>query len=388
MAVLDIIEYFDETGEEMVRRIPEQGSAETKYGSQLVVRENQQAVFFRDGKALDVMGPGRHTLSTQNIPLLTKLLTRLTGFGPDSPFRVEVIFVNMKVFTNLRWGTREPVAFRDAELGLVRLRAFGNYTMRVVEPQLFVNTLVGTQGKYSTSEIDSYLRDVVVARLNDLLGEQLKTIFDLPALYDELGVALKSRVADDFTKYGLEMIDFFVQSITPPEEVQKMIDERSGMGAVGDLGKFTQFQAAKSMRDAARGGGEGGEGSAASAGMGMGVGAGLGFMMPGIMGQSMKQAGQQAGQAAGQGAAGQQGQAQACPSCQAQVQPGFKFCPNCGGQMPQASACPDCGNEVQAGFKFCPNCGRNLEAKPTCPKCNNEIEPGAKFCPHCGNKME
>jgi len=386
MAVLDIIEYFDETGEEMVHRIPEQGSAETKYGSQLVVRENQQAVFFRDGKAMDVLGPGRHTLSTQNIPLLTGLLTRIAGFGPDSPFRVEVIFVNMKVYTNLKWGTREPVAFRDSELGLVRLRAFGNYTMRVVEPQLFVNTLVGTQGKYSTTEIDTYLRDVIVARLNDLLGEQLETIFDLPALYDEMGVALKSRAADDFSKYGLEMIDFFVQSITPPEEVQKMIDERSGMGAVGDLGKFTQFQAAKSMREAAQGG-EGGEGSAASAGMGMGVGAGLGLMMPGIMGQSMQQAGQQAAGGGGQ-AGGRQAQTQACPSCQAQVPADSKFCPNCGGKMLQTTACPQCGNEVQAGFKFCPNCGQNLEAKPACPKCNNEVEPGAKFCPHCGNKLE
>jgi len=383
MAMLDVIEFFDETGEEIVHRVPEYGSADTKYGSQLVVRENQAAVFFRDGKAMDVLGAGRHTLSTLNIPVLTDSLKKVLKFGDKDPFPVEVLFINMKVFTNMKWGTREPVAFRDSELGLVRLRAFGNFTMKVAEPLKLVNTLVGTMGRYTTADVEGYLKDIIVARLNDLLGEQLKSIFDLPAMFDELGVAVRMRLKDDFDKYGLELIDFFVQSVTPPEEVQKMIDERAGMGAVGDLGKFMQFQAARSMREAAEGGGGGGEGGgAAAAGMGMGVGAGLGMMMPGMIGAAM-QGGQQGGQAAGQ-----QPQGVPCPGCNNPVPAGAKFCPGCGQKMETAKACPSCGNENPPQAKFCVNCGASMAASAKCPKCEADVDAGAKFCGSCGEKME
>ncbi len=379
MAFLDIIEWFDDSGEEMAHRIPEGGSAETRYGSQLVVRENQAAVFFRDGKGQDVLGPGRHTLSTQNIPLLTGVLSRVAGFGERSPFRVEAVFVNQKIFTKLKWGTKEPVAFRDKELGMVRLRAFGNFTARVKEPSLFVNNMVGTMGRYTTDDAEGYLRDVIVARLNDLLGEQLDTFFNLPAIYDELGVALKTRVSDDFAKYGLDLIDFFVQAITPPEEVQKMIDERSGMGAVGDMNKFMQFEAAKSMREAASGGGTGGGGAAAT-GMGAGVGAGLGLMMPGMMYQAMSGAAQGQGQ-------GQPQAVKACPKCQAQVPAAARFCPSCGEQMIALKKCPGCGKDVDASARFCPECGASLASASACPNCKAELQPGAKFCGNCGTKI-
>ncbi len=386
MAVLDIIEWFDQTGTEIVHRVPEHGSAETKYGSQLIVRENQAAVFFRDGKGLDVLGPGRHTLSTQNIPLLTKMITRTLGFGKDSPFRVEIYFVNLKVFTNMKWGTKEPVAFRDSELGLVRLRAFGNFTMRVTQPLLFVNTLVGTQGMFSTDSIEGYLRDVMVSRLNDLLGEQLDTIFNLPQNYDELGVAVKMRLADDYLKYGMELIDFFVQSITPPEEVQKMIDERSSMQAVGDLGKFMQFKAAKAMGDAARGGGEGGEGGAggaASAGMGMGVGAGMGMMMPGMMFQAMqgKTNQQQIQEIQAKGVLN-------CTACSTEIPADSRFCPKCGEQLVVVKKCPGCGHNLEAEANFCSECGQNLKDKHHCPKCDTELPPGTHFCTSCGEKVD
>ncbi|HDH96331.1 MAG TPA: SPFH domain-containing protein, partial [Proteobacteria bacterium] len=254
MVFLEIIEWTDPSPDEIVHRIPEHGSADIKMGAQLIVRENQAAVFFRDGKGLDAFGPGRHTLSTANLPIITRALS--LPFGFDSPFRCEVYFVNMRVFTDLKWGTKEPVAFRDSELGLVRLRAFGNYTMRVANPLLFINTLVGTRGIYRTDEINDYLRDVIVARLNDLLGENLDTIFNLPQNYDEIAAAMKSRLYEDFAKYGIELIDYFIQSITPPPEVQKVIDERSAMGAVGDMKSYMQFKAARAMGDAAKGAGE------------------------------------------------------------------------------------------------------------------------------------
>lgn len=381
-AVLDVIEFFDETGEEIVHRAPEGGSGESKYGSQLIVRENQSAVFFRDGKAMDVLGAGRHTLSTMNVPVLTDALKKVAGFGTQKPFPVEVLFVNRKVFTNCKWGTKEPVAFRDSELGLVRVRAFGNYTMKVSEPLKFVNTLVGTMGRYATADVEGYLRDVIISRLNDLLGEQLKSIFDLPAMFDELGVAIKMRLSDDFDKYGLELIDFFVQSVTPPEEVQKMIDERAGMGAVGDLNKFMQYQAARSMRTAAEGG-KGGEGGAAAAGIGMGVGAGLGMMMPGMINQAMHgQPGMGAAPAAAAVASGTP-----CPGCKTPVPAGAKFCPGCGQKIETAKPCPKCGQEAPVGSKFCPHCGQSLLAAAKCPKCQTDLEPGAKFCPNCGEKL-
>ncbi len=175
---LENLEWFDETGQELLHRLPEHGSAEIKYGAQLTVRESQAAVFFYKGKAVGAFGPGRHTLKTANIPVLTKIAS--LPWAMKSPLRAEVYFINLKTFTNLKWGTRDPVAFKDTELGLVRLRAFGVFNMRIVQPVLFINSLAGTQGIYSTEEISQYLNQVVVSRFNDYIGEQISTIFDLP----------------------------------------------------------------------------------------------------------------------------------------------------------------------------------------------------------------
>jgi membrane protease subunit (stomatin/prohibitin family) len=354
MMALEVIEHHDPTGEEIVYRFPQEGSAEIKMGAQLVVHEVQEAVMYRDGKALDVFAPGRHTLTTQNIPMLTRVLA--IPFGGTSPFRVAVVYVNKRTFLDQKWGTREPVVFRDSELGMVRLRAFGVYAYRIADSQLFVNTVVGSQGLFETDRLKDFYRDVIVSRLNDLMGETLKTIFDLPRYYDELGAAAKARLTEDFAKYGVDLTDFYINSITPPDEVQQKIDERSAMGAVGDMNTYMQFKAAQAIQDAAKGGGEGG-GSEAGAGMGLGLGAGFGAMMPGMIAQSMQQAQQAQSQGGGAPAAAAGG---FCSNCGKGIPKGAKFCPSCGTQQ-AAAGCSGCGQPVPEGASFCPNCGTKQE---------------------------
>ena len=253
-----------------------------RLGTQLIVQDSQNAAFYRDGKILDVFGPGRHTLTTENIPLLTKLIS--LPFGGTSPFQAQVYFIAMKKFIDLKWGTKSPINFRDAELNYVQLRASGKFSIRVKDPRQFMVEIVSTQGLYTTNEIEDYLRDGIVSRLNSVLGKNLKTVFELGQFYPQIESGVKAEVADFFNAMGIELTDMIIAGIVPPEEVQEKINERSAMGAIGDLDAYMKFKTASAIEKAA----ESDAGGIAGVGAGLGAGMGMANMMTQSM-QNMQQ---------------------------------------------------------------------------------------------------
>ena len=286
--LMEILEYVDPTGEVMVKRLPDSGEYEITYGSQLIVRESQVAIFFRDGRSLDVFTTGRHVLKTQNLPVLTKLITGL-GYGKkESVFKSEVYFINMKLFRNLKWGTSEPILFKDAELQMIRLRGFGIFSIQIEDPSLFLNKVVGTQGIFIAQEIENYLKNIIIARLTSTIGNFMKTIFELPSNFDELSIAVRLSIQAEFEGLGLKIHDYLINSISVPPEVQEMIDTRSGMAAVGNMNEFVKYKAAMSLQDAAQN-----PSGVAAAGVGVGAGMGMGFMLPQMLSGAMQDSGSQ-----------------------------------------------------------------------------------------------
>ncbi|HOX05530.1 MAG TPA: SPFH domain-containing protein [Planctomycetota bacterium] len=279
--LIDIVQWTEDRPDTLVHRFERYGN-EIKHGAKLVVREGQAAVFVNEGKLADVFRPGTFTLETRNLPILSTLLGWKYGF--ESPIKAEVYFVTTRVFTDQKWGTKNPIMLRDPEFGPVRLRAFGTYTFRVTEPGKLIQEVVGTDGRFASGDIAEQLRNMIVARFSDGLGESKIPMLDLAGKYDELGAFMTGRIGPEFASYGLEISKFLVENISLPPEVEAALDKRSSMGIIGNLNAYTQFQAANALTDAAKN-----PGGAAAGGMGMG----MGVIMAGQLGQSVGAAGAQ-----------------------------------------------------------------------------------------------
>jgi len=284
--IFDVVEHADEMRDEIVHRFPEEGSGDYRIGSQVIVRESQAAVFFRDGKALDVFGPGRHTITTANIPLLVDLIGK--AFNDRSPFTAEVYFVSMREFANEKWGTPQPIIVRNPGMGLgvALLQGYGTYSMQIADAQQFVTQIVGAQATFKTSDIQARLRSMLLSKLSDLLGETTSatSVPELIGLIEELGAGVRAKAQDDFAAIGLTLKTFYIESLKPSD---KSAEELRAMGML-DMATYTQLQAADAMRDAAQNP-SGGAGLTAGIGAGMGIGSALS--------DALKQGGQ-AGQAA------------------------------------------------------------------------------------------
>jgi membrane protease subunit (stomatin/prohibitin family) len=277
LRLIDVIEWPDQGPTDIVQRVPEQGQGDIRFGSQVIVRPSQVCYFVREGKALDAFQEGRHTLSTYNLPILTGLLKLATN--SKTPFPAEAYFVTTRDFLDQKWGTASEITVRDSELGMVQLRAHGTYAMKIANPKSFLDQVVGVQGIYTTSDINDYLRGILMAEVAGTFGEVMagKSLLDLAAVQAAMGGAIAERAKSHFADVGIELKKVFVTTITPTEEVARAISQRSAMGALGT--NYMEYQAGQAMRDAAKSDGSG----AAAIGTGLGAGMGIGQAMAGAM---------------------------------------------------------------------------------------------------------
>ncbi|CAM3689620.1 SPFH domain-containing protein [Cohnella lubricantis] len=354
---IEVIEWLDDSGS-MVHRFPAYDNA-IKMGAKLVVRESQAAIFVNEGQIADVFGPGTYTLSTQNMPVMTALRSWKHGF--NSPFKADVFFVSMANFTNLKWGTTNPIIMRDAEFGVVRLRGFGTYSLRVKDPAVFLRALIGTQSGFTTDQIAGFFKSMLVTGITDLLGESNIPVTYLAASYEELSEKAMERVQPGFEGMGLELTLLLIENLSLPEEVEKAIDRRSAMGAVGNLEQYMKFQTAEAIREAANHP----DGGAAGTGAGLGAGMAMAQMIGQMMNRPVEN-----------NAAAPAGNAPPAPATG-------------GGGAISRTDDARVGAGADGSANSGADSGANDAARPPkrfCSECGEKLFDGAKFCSYCGTK--
>lgn len=316
--------------------------------STLTVKESQCAIFVHKGQIADVFGPGLYDLGTDIFPILSKLAGWKYGF--QTPITCDIYYINTKQFTNIQWGTKNPIMMSDSRFGMVRVRAFGTFSYKVDDPAVFLKELFGTNSTFVTDDINDFLKSMLLSCFADSLGESKVSALDLAANTLEFNEIVKGSVQNKFNELGLKLVNLFIENMSLPEEVTKAMDERTKLGILGDsTDTLMKVSAAEAMKTAAANQGVGG--AFMAGGVGMGAGVGIGAMMANAMAGSNNQNNGNANNAAG------------------------------------GTVCPSCGNTVPAGSKFCPECGKAVSATKFCPECGAKVSAGAKFCPECGKKL-
>ena len=362
--LLKVIEWKDDSKDTVVYRFPIPDRYAIMNGSTLVVRESQVAMFVYKGKVADVFEPGTYKLATENLPFLSKIFALPTAF--ELPVQAEVYYVNTKQFTGQKWGTQNPIAMRDKDFGMVRLRGYGIYSFRVIDAKTFMKEMFGTNNVYTTADVAEQIRPMVIQSITDTIAESKISLLDLAANYKEFGKNVLKTSEEEFGSYGLKLEKLVVENLSLPENVEKALDERSKLGIMEDkMGTYTQYQAATALRDAANN--PNGNNLA-----GLGVGLGVAGTMGQVFGNAMNAENKT------------KAKTKKCIKCGAEISDKAKHCSECGAsQMP---GCPKCHEQVSPKAKFCANCGAKLETKKTCANCGEELKPTAKFCPNCGTK--
>ena len=366
--LLKVIQWEDQTRNTLVHKFQYDDRYAIMKGSELIVRPSQAAIFVYRGSICDVFTEGNWKLEEGSTPILTKLANWKYAF--ENPKETDVYFVNLRQFTQMKWGTPNPIMMRDRDFGMIRISGHGEYSFHVMKPDLFMRECFGTIHSFKTEDIQEHLKSIVLAELTDLMGECQIPALDLAANYLELGDTTRNKAAARFQALGLDLDQVLIRNLKLPEEVEKAMDKRTTLGVFsGSMGDLAQYEAIGAMRDAAKSGG-GAAGTFASMGMGLTAGATIGREFAGGLGDAMSGS-------------------KKCSKCGTTLKADAKFCPNCGERVEAAGGakvnCPKCGQPVDASAKFCPHCGEPMQK--TCTKCGTVVSSGVKFCPNCGEKL-
>jgi len=340
---IEVIEWTDSSSDVILYRFPVKDK-EIKMNAQLIVRESQIAVFVNEGIIADIFDPGRYQIDANNIPILTKLASWKYGF--NSPFKAEVYFINTKQFINQKWGTINPIPLKDNDLGFIRLRGYGNFAFKIIEPKKFIKEISGTNNLYHSEEIAEYIKNNIIASFSDIIGEIKISVLEIPSNYERIANLVREKIAIKFAQYGIIFSGLSIENISLPDEVEKYIDKRTSMAALGDLDNYSKFQTAEAIKDAANN-----PGGLAGLGVGFGAGIALGKKLADNL-ESEKQE----------------------SNLTKQKEIRYKKCNKCGLQIDSES-------------NFCPECGEKQVVKVVCPNCNSEIKANSKFCEKCGTKI-
>ncbi|MFH2204305.1 MAG: SPFH domain-containing protein [Elusimicrobiota bacterium] len=378
MAIIDRVK-FDGPADILVWRHPPD---DLTWGTQVIVNQSQEALFFKGGQALDLLGPGTHTLRTLNIPLLRRLIK--APFGGETPFAAEIYFINKATKLDVKWGTKSPIPILDPKYNIfLPIRAFGQFGVRVTDARKFVVQLAGTQNEFTVNALTDYFRGIILTKAKDYIAETIIrkkiNLLEISAYLEDLSEDLHKKIGKDFANFGIQLVNFMLQSVNVPDDddtvkrLKKALSERAEIDILGGQ-NYRMKRTFDTMEGAAKNEGGGMMGGGMGLGMGLGAGAGMGGMMAGVMGSA---------------ASTQPQQTASCTNdqCNAQVPATAKFCPECGKPVVAPTAkCPGCKADVAAGAKFCQNCGKGL-GSIACPKCGAQAGPTVKFCGGCGKKL-